>query len=239
MKIIKISMIAFISMFQIVFAYGQTKQNDSLTTNSGSKIKELGIGFTNFTSYSLQYRWGNEKRLFRVTGTVSFTHGNQSSNFTDDTSNVFFSSSDTKVPKIIQSDNRLIFSILKNISLDEKVGIMYGPSIGINYSYSNTTSNNSSTLTTVAKTTNTISTQSITPNLGLILSFYYKLRSNVYLYAEINPQIFYTYSLEKYDNETLYIKNIQKHQTNKNHYYGIRSLSNSNLMFSLVYRLKK
>lgn len=40
-------------------AFGQEQD-----TATNSKVSEVGIGLKNLNSFSLQYRWGNEKRLY-------------------------------------------------------------------------------------------------------------------------------------------------------------------------------
>src|SRR5579872_3847110 len=67
------------------------------------KVKEYGIGLSSFNSFSLQYRWGNEKRLYRINanlaGNTSFGNGSQTSSATRDTlSNSTTSSNSGKSP---------------------------------------------------------------------------------------------------------------------------------------------
>ncbi len=72
----------------IFFAINLNAQDLGMQTPP-TKVKEYGIGLSNFNSFSLQYRWGNEKRLFRINATVGgstgFGKGSNNSTTTQDT----------------------------------------------------------------------------------------------------------------------------------------------------------
>ena len=97
-----------------------TPKTDSLP----KKVKEFGIGFTSLTAYSLQYRWGNTKRLFRaninIAGSTAFGNGNNG----NDQSTIQTTISTNNTPGITTTNTPISFATgisfsmfyLKNIS---------------------------------------------------------------------------------------------------------------------------
>src|ERR1700751_1647163 len=50
------------------------------------KVKEFGLGFSGLNAYSLQYRWGNTKWLYRINANIS-GFNNSGSNILDNANN--------------------------------------------------------------------------------------------------------------------------------------------------------
>lgn len=218
------------------------------------KVKEFGIGLTNFNSFSLQYRWGNEKRLFRISGNIGGTtsNGNSSDKSTtiQDTINNG-SSSTAKTTSPINLNCGLSFSILKIKSVSEKLGFVYGGISSFAYAISqtntnknsiqqgNTYPNNSNSINT---TTSKISSQTFQPSIGMALGVVYKINSSFLLYAEIDPNLYYAYQ------KTTSITTNEITSTTYNYLqtdnvpgstntFGIANLTNSGASLTIVYRI--
>ena len=231
-----------------------TPKTDSLP----KKVKEFGIGFTSLTAYSLQYRWGNTKRLFRVNATIggSTTFGNGSNNSTNDqttgSTNNTTGNSTTNSPIVFNAG--LSFSMLYLKPLVKKFGLIYGPIAGVSYS----TSNNQTTGTTTAvlyapnatnngtypnNTTTKITSKTLQPYLGFVLGAFYKINRSFFIYAEIAPNIYYartnstnstTQSVLNLNNS---VGNITNNTSTSNNAFGIANLSNSGATITIVYRI--
>jgi len=232
----------------------------ALTTQAQTlpKVKEFGVGFSNFDNFSLQYRWGNEHRLYRIVGSIGgygstgSSSNDYSSYYNASPNSVSTGTTKTDVPVSISAGLR--FSILNLKPLDDHFGFFYGPSIGVSYSYIKTKaisngitttyfSNGNYSTTDITNQTQTAQTQSIGPNVGLSLGGYYKVTPNFWLYAEITPNIYYTFSNGKNanDNTDLTTNSTMTHNGSSNHSHqaGISSLSNSGAMITLVYHFSK
>ena len=200
-------MIAISSLFLTTNMQGQT-----------SKVKEYGIGFYGFNSYSLQYRWGNENRLYRLNGGIGSQtqFGNTQINSSKPTGNL---------------GGGLSFGILKLKSINEKFGIFHGGSFGINYQYS-VTRFTSPGMTSINKN------QSLQPNIGITLGAFYKITPSIILYAEITPNIYYTYDFSK-NSQTDVLSNQTEINKVHSNAIGLSSFSNSSALLTLAYRITK
>ena len=61
MKVKSIILTIIVSTFMISILNAQEKP---------AKVKEYGIGLSSFNSFSLQYRWGTDKLLYRLQGNI-------------------------------------------------------------------------------------------------------------------------------------------------------------------------
>jgi hypothetical protein len=172
------------------------------------KVQEFGIGISGFNNYSLQYRWGNENRLYRIQGNIggSGSVGNSSNNsYTaqDTTNNSALSTTKTTTP--INLNCGLSFSILKIKPVSEKFGLLYGGFCALNYfiKQSNSTENtntfysinngnsvNHSINTTITKQ----NSQTFQSSIGLVLGAVYNINASFRIYAEIDPSVYYSYN---------------------------------------------
>ena len=227
-----------------------TPKTDSLP----KKIKEFGIGFTSLTAYSLQYRWGNTKRLFRVnaniSGSTSFgngTNGNGNTNINGSSNS--WGSTTTNSP--LNCNVSLSFSMLNLKQLVKKVGLIYGPVAGLSYStvttHSTVISNSSSSnngftnTTTTNNTTTDIQSQTLQPYIGFVLGAFYKINKSFFLYAEIAPNIYYAYNYNN-NHSSGSTTNSSTQFTGSssstfNNTFGLANLSNSGATITIVYRI--
>jgi hypothetical protein len=219
------------------------------------KVKEFGLGFSGLNNFSLQYRWGNEKKLYRFSGDLGGS-GNFGKSSRDVAglgySNVINNqTTNGKNKNPLNVSCGLNFSILKLNSLSEKFGLVYGMMFGINYTNSKgessengmVTSNNTGALLTypVISTSKTNS-QSFSPRLGVALGVYYKISPSFLVYAEIDPNIYYAYTTTKnstYQKQTVQQETLtyKSNETLKNNSFGVSGLSNSHANITLVYRI--
>jgi hypothetical protein len=208
------------------------------------KIKEIGLGLYNFQNFSLQYRWGNDKRLFRLNGNLGVNNGNGRS-YTygwrneDTTSNSYNYGEDIKTP--INLTVGLGFSSLKLKSVHDKFGIVYGPLIGISYSYLKTERYSSSSGSGYYTSTTTVQkSQTIQPYLGIVVGASYKINDSFFIYLEIGPNVYYNfnqgYTTKSTQGEAY---NSEDETSSKSNSFGISSLSNSGAMLTFVYRYNK
>ena len=254
MKITKIILAAI-----IILITSNLKAQDLNTQAPPLKVKEYGIGLSSFNSFSIQYRWGNEKRLFRINATVGgstgFGKGSANEN-QGDTANSSSNTNTTKSTSPINFNTSLSFSILKIKYVAGKFALMYGGVAGVSYSTTNTQTTETGTQTnyynggsipsntsypyTQVKKNNT---QNIQPYIGVILGASYKISEAFLVYLEIAPNIYYSHT-----NTTSTLTETDKHPnayitntTNKsaNNTFGIANLSNSGAMLTFVYRITK
>ena len=136
-------------LFLCAFSFHLFAQQDTTVNPSEPKVKEFGLGFSSLTAYSLQYRWGNTKRLFRINATLagssSFGDGSGVSNTNNIGNSTIMTTSTTKTNTPLNFNTGLSFSILHFKYLIEKFGIMCGPAIGVSYSVVNNRSNQTGT----------------------------------------------------------------------------------------------
>jgi hypothetical protein len=212
-----------------------------------SLTKEYGIGLRGINSISLQYRWGTESKLHRIGaglgGSTSFGTTDQS-NSRIDTARHFNdfnnNSANTRSPFVFNFN--VNYSILNLKFASEKFGYFYGPSIGLGFNYSkdNNVGSQTSGYNNVVNTSNTKSKNMYTtyrPSLGVVLGLVYKVNSNLLIYGELNPNLFYNYSYNTthfVSGQTAITTNDSKRILNE---FGFSDLSNSGAMITLVYRM--
>jgi hypothetical protein len=227
----------------------------TLTAQDKQPIKEYGIGLSGLNNFSLQYRWGNENRLYRLSGNIgaSTSFGKSDNNVTaGDTMRSGISTGNTKNTTPVNLNFGLGFSKLKLKFTTDKFGFMYGPSFGLNYNYSTFqsigTGTNSGNYyypygTYSDDITSKYTSQSLQANIGFVVGAVYKINSSFLLYGEIIPSVFYSYTKSttnrtnnnyNYDNR-YYKENI----TNSNNSIGISNISNLYAMLTIVYRITK
>lgn len=224
-----------------------------------SKVKEYGIGLSDFNSFSLQYRWGNEQRLFRISGSIGGTTGSgnsaNNSSALQDTSH-YRSLDNMKTTSPINLSCGLRFSVLKIKPVSEKFGIMYGGIFGFVYFIKQSTattitdkngtyiysggngyySYNNYTSTTISEQ----NIQTIQPYIGIALGAVYKITPSFLLYAEIDPNLYYAYT-----KSTVNISATESNITTTSNYqqssntFGLENLSNSGASLTIVYRITK
>ena len=200
----------------LVFMSNAQQQKDSVNAQQPlaaeklqlSKVQEFGIGFSSLNSYSLQYRWGNEKRLYRIQANIggSGSIGNSSNNsYTaqDTTNNSALSTTKTTTP--INLNCGLSFSILKIKPISEKFGLLYGGFCALNYiiQKSNSTeitntfysiNGGNSASNNINTTTTKRNYQTFQPSIGLVLGAVYNINASFRLYAEIDPSLYYAHN---------------------------------------------
>ena len=207
-----------------------------------SKVKEFGIGLASLNGFSLQYRWGNEHRLYRLSGNIS------GSGSVKNSSNSSSTDSSVKTIKTITPINLnfgLSFSILKIKSVSEKFGFLYGTvytlSYSINQSTTKTDNSNQSSSNTTTNTTKQNS-QTYNPSVGIALGAVYKINSSFLLYGEIDPYIYYSYNKTTMNTTTSTsnsnIQTINNNPSSTNS-FGLSNLSNSFATLTIVYRITK
>src|ERR1700752_735528 len=83
MKNLKTTLALTLLLITSVLSAQQQTTTSTAAATPALKVKEFGIGIVNLNSFSLQYRWGNEKVLCRVTGNIGatgLTNNNNTSN---------------------------------------------------------------------------------------------------------------------------------------------------------------
>jgi hypothetical protein len=227
--------------------------------DSLGKVQEFGLGFTGFKSFSMQYRWGSEKKLYRITGSI----GNSSSFGKLDGSSQQTSFLPPNINAVTQSTPAnvgvaLSFAILKLKPVTEKFGFLFGTTFGISYSYlqtkllenrSNNYYDSTNIVTSVYNSSQVVSTHVIQPYVGLALGGYYKITPYFWLYAEIDPRVYYAFTITKnsftssdpqsYNPPNPVVNTRESIDNSHTHEFGISNLSNSLASLTLVYHFKK
>ena len=225
-----------------------------------AKIKEFGIGLSNLNSFSLQYRWGTEKKLYRLNGTIggttAFGSGSGTSEQGQDTISRSYLNTTKKTSTPINFNAGLSFSILHIKQVNDKFGLICGPVAGINfitqnsqvtetgtsqnYNYYSATPYSNPPVNNISKYNST----TLQPFIGLVLGMVYKINASFLIYAEVAPNIYYSWNTstnkttdQQYYPTNAYINNSSSKSTNNT--FGLASLSNSGAMLTLVYRMKR
>jgi len=223
------------------------------------KVKEYGVGLSNLNSFSLQYRWGNEKRLFRINATIGgstgFGKGSGNSTQTQDTTNNSNNTYTSQTTSPINFNSSLSFSILNIKYVAGNFGLMYGGVAGITYSIVNDQTTEKGTINSYSANNSNSNgifpfsetkknhTQNIKPFIGIVLGATYKISETFLVYLEITPNIYFQHSnttsttVETNLQPNQYI--INGTQKNSNNIIGIANLSNSGAMLTFVYRITK
>ncbi len=242
----KKSLFALTAMFIVTVISAQDQQP--------LKVKEYGIGLYGLNNFSLQYRWGNENRLFRFSGNL----GANSSLGSSETqqmpvqylqSYTLSSTAQTRTP--INMNFGLAFSLLKIKSLTDNFGLVYGPMIGTGYQHHSSeittlftnvsTYNNypnSYTTSSTSDVTKKTIRHTLTPHLGFVFGVVYKINPSFLVYGEIAPNIFYSHSETK-ESTTSKTGSSPIKSSMFDQSIGISNISNSGAMISLVYRITK
>jgi hypothetical protein len=242
--------------FCILFLVSSLKAQEIATTptltpktDSLRKVKEFGFGFTGLQSisYSMQYRWGNTKRLFRVNGTIGSTVG-FGNGFNSSTIGELFNSNTTTINSTTYSPlgintAGLSFGVLYLKNLVKNFGIMYGPMVGLTCSTAGTQTVEVNTSTgNLTNTTINTHTKTIQPYIGFALGMFYKINKSFFLYAEITPNIYYARTNSKPNstsnlNSNTNLINTTSNTSSSNNTFGMASLSNSLATLTIVYRI--
>jgi hypothetical protein len=201
------------------------------------KVQEFGIGLSNLNSYSMQYLWGSENRLSRLTLTLGILNSNsfEPKRFgrVNDTISIESKTSQT-IP--ININGGLSYSILKIKPLTDNFGLVYGSIFSFSGSYvlSKTTEINQefingNPLNYTTTSTSKSSSSTLQPSIGLVIGAVYKISTAFLIYAEIDPHFYYQHTAAINDGGTNQYGNT----------YGLASLSNSGATLTLVYKITK
>jgi hypothetical protein len=218
-----------------------------------TKIKEYGLGLSNLNNFSLQYRWGNESKIKRVSinmgGSTSFGKG-KGSYARQEQNSSYNSTNNSTNTSPINLNVGVGYSILKLKPLNDKFGLMFGYNFSMNYSNiklesvtteTTTNLNISSTSPALINTKATNNTQSVVPTLGLGLGFYYIINSSFRVYAEIGPGVYYNYNTTSEKREVTSDANPTYSYSSRNTFYnntfGFTGISNSGALLSFIYRI--
>ena len=228
-------------------------QTNNVSVKPLAKVKEYGLGFNSLNSYSLQYRWGNEKRLFRVSGNIggnSYSRklsGSQSAVF-DSLHSISITNND-KESSPINIGGVLNFSVLKIKPVNEKFGFMYGVMSGLSFTYFKSELTGTGTMInnnyyaqngTFPNNTETKTvTKIVQPFIGLVLGVVYKINPSFLMYAEVAPNLSYAFSKNRTSIKSETDRTYLFDNTSSTNVFGLSGFSNSGAMLTLVYRITK
>lgn len=208
------------------------------------KVNEIGIGFATLTSYSLRYQWGKDNFVYRITAvSLGGTNSTANSNYT--TTSTTPLSSNSSSPSIVNTpinlSGGLNFSIANIKHINKKFGFMFGAEVGVNLSYVKSKTDNIFIYkTSGSPPPSPYSTEAITtsyaPFIGIVIGARYKLSPSFYLYAEITPNINYTYAKASVTNTPGVDTPINTNKITRT--YGLSGLANSGAMITIIYRIK-
>ncbi len=208
------------------------------------KVNEIGIGFTTLTSFSLRYQWGKDNFVYRITAvSLGGTNSTANTNYTSTSTTLITTSSVS--PSIVNTpinlSGGLNFSVANIKTVSKKFGFMFGAEIGVNLSYVKSNTDNVFAYKPMGNPPlSPYSTEAITasyaPFIGIVIGARYKLSPSFYLYAEITPNINYTYAKASVNNTPGVGTPVNTNKTTNT--YGLSGLSNSGAMITIVYRIK-
>jgi len=204
---------------------------------------EVGIGFTSTTNFSLRYEWGIDQMLYRIT-LASLGASTSADNTTENYSNpnpgngvgtTYQPSSSTPLNLSLG----LNFSMAKIKSINEKFGFMFGTLVGFNitmlqqktvYQYLLAPAGVQAPYKYEKETRNA----SYAPFIGALIGVRYKINSSFYLFAEIAPNISYTYATSKISNPFGWYPPGNTSSTTNT--FALSGLSNSGATLTIAYR---
>jgi hypothetical protein len=212
------------------------------------RVHDIGIGFSSTSSFSLRYQAWTDALLYRIT---LISLGGTSSNSTTDntvtntvkvsTNAVAPSATSVNTPVNLSGGLNLSFAKIKPIN--DRLGFMFGTVIGVNISYVKTVTDYvylTPFVYTPQPTPYTLDaiSQSYQPFIGIVIGVRYKISQAFFLYAEISPNINYTYAKATNENSPAgpYTPNNYVKITNT---YGLSGLSNSGALITIMYRILK
>jgi hypothetical protein len=211
--------------------------SDLTAQDLSPRVQEFGIGLSNLNSFSMQYLWGNENRLSRISLTLGISSLNtilpkQYSNINDSS----FAESITAQTTPININGTLSYSKIKIKSLTDKFGLVFGNIFAFSSSYVLT--KNKVTLQEFINGNPIINTSSYTlknstalfqPSIGIVLGAVYKINAAFSFYAEIDPNLYYRHTANIVTgNNNQYVNT-----------YGLANVSNSGASLTLVYKITK
>jgi hypothetical protein len=236
----------YLKLIVVVTSLGLADLNAQGTS---TKVKEYGLGLSNLNNFSLQYRWGNESKLMRLSGNLG-GFSNFGKNDQKQQNNNANSANNSTNTTPFNLNVGLGYSIFKLKPLNDKFGLIFGYNFSMNYANSRLESVTSETKTNlnipstspvVINNKLTYNTQSVIPSIGLGLGFYYIINSSFRVYAEIGPGVYYNYSTTSEKRELTYDVNPTESISSKNIFYnntfGFTGVSNSSAMLSFIYRV--
>lgn len=210
------------------------------------KVQEYGIGLNNLNSFSLQYRWGNEKRLYRIAGVFG-----ANSNFSNQNTKIDYNDTNrTNYNRTVKGQSAPLnlnlgfnFSVLHIKSVSEKFGFVYGPLLGVSGGFSRTVNQFTNIGIGVGGPvyagTQTTTQLSVLPYAGVVLGMMYKISPSFILYAEVGPNLYYNFTQSNYKATASSDPKITEEGTLSSHGFGLSGISNSGMMLTLVYRITK
>jgi hypothetical protein len=214
-----------------------------------NNIREVGIGFTGLNSFSLQYRWGNGTKFYRLTGNlgaaVSGSDGTSDSYFFQDPNNNSATNLTTRSSTPLNLSFGAAFSVLKLKLIDEKFGFMYGSSYGLSFSFVNNKSSSTGTIDyydgtfTPITNSSTSTSKSARASFGIVLGAYYKINDSFFVYGEVIPNLYLEHRINDNSSNDLsyYTQNNSREEESDS--FGLSGLSNSGAALTLVYRFTK
>lgn len=176
--------------------------------STSNKIKEIGLGITDFNSFQLMYQWGDNERLFRFTGGYGINKNSRNTDFSYNNTNTSQSYHDgSDISKEFNQNLEFTISRIKFKGATQKVQLIYGPTLSIGYNSGKTETNSdrlSSTDTEYMQFSNIqSSSRSITPALGAIIGGRYSFNKNFSLYLDFSPKIYCIWFKSNSGNETI------------------------------------
>ncbi|MBS1646727.1 MAG: hypothetical protein JST67_05250 [Bacteroidetes bacterium] len=232
--------ISFLFAALCLFALA-TKAQDS----TKAKVKEMGIGLYNLNSFSLQYRWGTKKTLYRVNAVLGFSQafGKGSNTVTTNDSLPPYPALSNQKSDPLNFSVGVNFSILKFKPIIKNFNFMYGGIIGVSANYrSNTTTTTSAPYSGNSTLVQKNNAQGISPFIGAVVGVSYQVSSHFLVYLEIAPNIYYSYTNNSVTTTNTQLSNgFENTSTSKGHFnsFGLASFSNSGAMLTFVYRITK
>jgi hypothetical protein len=219
------------------------QENKSSNKEILPKVHELGIGFSSTNSFSLRYQWGTDEVINRLT-LISLTASNSNSNSSlgmPTNSSGIISTNPSSVNTPININGGFNFSRAKIKPINEKFGFMYGLVLGVNFAYSEAKTENialsspGNSNTSQYNYTSETKNASLGPLVGLLIGARYKINSSFHVYAEIAPNINYTYTKNIVTNTTSLSTPIDRNTDTNT--YGLSGFNNTGALITIIYRI--
>jgi len=210
------------------------------------RVNEFGVGFASTSSYSLRYEWGTDNMLFRITAvSLGASNINASQSEVITANNMGYSTTITYTPTVstpVYLNGGLNLSLVHIKAVNDRFGFMFGFEIGANVSYSVVnTETNFIYYPAITTPNSNYSVQSITssyePFIGLVIGARYKISKAFSVFAEIAPNINYTYATV-FNTVDAQGVNTPPNSSKTTNTFALSGFANSGAFITIMYRIK-
>lgn len=153
---------------------------NDLYSQEKTTSKEVGLYFSSLNSFGVRYKFGNEKRMFRLTALSLLIQDSKFENMNGDGAN----------QDVTNAGAGLNFGMELPVKITDVFSFYYGPELRGSYNHSKSVNNNYGS--------SAFESDIYKAGIGFIIGFSHSFKSNIQLSAEIVPGISYSHTTSGY-----------------------------------------